>query len=249
MGPGSASVRVRAAPAQRRLISRPGVNAGKEAHEVRSRRIQSPAGVRGFEREAHHDVSGGERVAGEPFFVVELLLQIIEMKFYLAVDVSARRPAEEAKPADSELQQQGRHERAFGVMQPIAIAPSGFIALRRRQSLAISSDKVVDDRAGFGEAQRTILDDRRLSQRVDGPQARGGEHRLRVPLVTNDFVVEPDLFEKPQDALRARIVEVMDFDQDAYSDRNVATLARFDGSGRAIKIRLALYRARPARAA
>ena len=81
------------------------------------------------------------------------------------------------------------------------------------------------------------------------PQARGGEHRLRVPLVTNDFVVEPDLFEEPQDALRARIVQVMDFDQDAYSDRNVATLARFDGSGRAIKIKLALFRARPARAA
>src|SRR5580704_18768626 len=135
------------------------------------------------------------------------------MKFYLAVDVSARRPAEQAKPADDELQQQGRHQRAFGVMQPIATAPIGFIALCRRKSLAISSDKVVDDRPGFGEAQRTILDDWRLSQGVDVPQARRREHRLRVPLVTNDFVVEPDLFEKPQDALRARIVEVMDLDQ------------------------------------
>ena len=181
--------------------------------------------------------------------LVELLLQIIEMQFYLAVDVSARRPAEQAKPADDELQQQGRHQGAFGVMQPIAIAPIGFIALCRRQSLAISSDKVVDDRPGFGEAQRTILDDRRLSQGVDAPQARRREHRLRVPLVTNDFVVEPDLFEEPQDALRARIVQMMDLDQDAYSDRNVATLASFDGSGRAIKIRLALFRARPARAA
>src|SRR5271163_2337504 len=99
MGPSSASVRVRAAPAQRPLISRPGVNAGKEAHEVRPRRIQSPAGARGFEREAHHDVRSGERVSGEPRPLVELLLQIIEMKFYLAVDVPARRPAEHAKPA------------------------------------------------------------------------------------------------------------------------------------------------------
>jgi hypothetical protein len=41
----------------------------------------------------------------------------------------------------------------------------------------------------------------------------------------------------------------MDLDQDAYSDRNVATLASFNGAGRAIKIRLALFRARPARAA
>src|ERR1700722_3064792 len=48
---------------------------------------------------------------------------------------------------------------------------------------------------------------------MDAPQARRSEHRLRVPLVTNDLVVETDLFEKPQDALRARIVEVMDFDQ------------------------------------
>ena len=62
------------------------MNAGKEAHEVRSRRIQSPAGARGFEREAHHDVRGGERVSGEPLLIVQLLLQIIEMKFYLGID-------------------------------------------------------------------------------------------------------------------------------------------------------------------
>src|ERR1700722_10902267 len=48
---------------------------------------------------------------------------------------------------------------------------------------------------------------------MDAPQARRSKHRLRVPLVTNDLVVETDLFEKPQNALRARIVEVMDFDQ------------------------------------
>src|SRR5258708_1468692 len=48
---------------------------------------------------------------------------------------------------------------------------------------------------------------------MDGPQARGREHRLRVPLVADNFVIEPDLFEKPQDALRARIVEMMDLDQ------------------------------------
>ena len=102
------------------------MNAGKKAPEVWSRRLQSSPRARGFEREAHHDVRGGERVSSEPLLIVQLLLQIIEMQFYLAVDVSPRRPAEQAKPADDELQQQGRHQGAFGVVQPIAIAPIGF---------------------------------------------------------------------------------------------------------------------------
>src|ERR1700678_3602089 len=133
-------------------MSRPGVDAREKAHEVRSRRVQSSPRARGFERKAHHDVRSGERVPGEPLRVVELLLQIVEMKFYLGVDESARRPAEQAKPVDDELQQEGRHERAFGIVQPIAIAPVSFALLRWLQFLAIAINEIVDDRAGFGEA-------------------------------------------------------------------------------------------------
>src|ERR1700722_15714656 len=47
---------------------------------------------------------------------------------------------------------------------------------------------------------------------MHGQQRRRGEHRLRVPLVAFDLVVEPQLFEEPEDALRAGVVEVMDDD-------------------------------------
>src|SRR6202161_489457 len=48
---------------------------------------------------------------------------------------------------------------------------------------------------------------------MDASQAGGATHVLCAPLVTNDFVVEADLFKEPQDALRAGIVEMMDLDQ------------------------------------
>ena len=86
-----------------------GHECGQESSEVWSRRIQSSPRPCGFERQAHQDVCGGERISSEPWPIAQLLLQIIEMQCYLAVDVSARRPAEHAKPADDELQQQGRH--------------------------------------------------------------------------------------------------------------------------------------------
>src|SRR5580698_2369130 len=99
MGPPQASTRegIRAAPAQRPLIRGTRVDAGEETHEVRSRRVQPSPGCRGFQREAHHDVRGGERVARKPRPGVELLIQIIEMQCYLVVDVSARRSTEQAK--------------------------------------------------------------------------------------------------------------------------------------------------------
>jgi hypothetical protein len=145
--------------------------------------------------------------------VAELLFQIVEMQGDLAVDVAAHGPAERAEPGHDELEQQGCHEGALRVMQPVAIAPGGVVALRRRQSLLVASDKIVDDGPGFSEAQRAILDDRRFSQGMDAPEARWGEHGLRVPLVTNDFVVEANLLKQPQDAQRAGIVEMMDLDQ------------------------------------
>ena len=181
--------------------------------------INPPRRARGFKRKAHHDVGGGKLVSSEPRPVVELLLQIVEMKFYLGVDESARRPAERAKPVDDELQKQGGHQGAFGVMHPVAIAPISVVALSRRQSRAISIDKIVDDGAGLGEAQRTVLDDRRLSQGMDEPQAGRSKHRLRVPLVADNFVVEPDLFKEPQDTLRAEIVQMMDLDHGMNSAR------------------------------
>src|ERR1700733_1126034 len=134
------------------------------------------------------------------------------MQSDLAVDVGACRPAERAKLAYDELQKQRRHGRTFRVMHPVTATPVRVAALGRGQALAVSTDKIVDDCARFREAQSVVLYNWRLSQRMDAPQARRGALGLRVPLVGDDFVVEPDLFEEPQDALRARVVEMMNLD-------------------------------------
>ena len=59
---------------------------------------------------------------------------------------------------------QSSPRRAFGVMQPIAITPIRFVAPPLLQFIAVSIDQMFDDDAGFGEAQRTILDDWGFSQ-------------------------------------------------------------------------------------
>src|SRR5258705_4247430 len=58
----------------------------------------------------------------------------------------------------------------------------------------------------------TLFRSRRLAERVDRLQRIGCEAGLRIALVRNDLVVEAELLETPEHALRARVVEVMDFD-------------------------------------
>src|ERR1700729_1943085 len=113
------------------------------------------------------------------------------MQSDLGVDVGARRPAERAKLAYDKLQKQRRHCRTLRVMHPVTVTPVSFASLRRGQALAVSTDKIVDDGARLCEAQRAVLYNRRLSQRMEAPQACGGALGLGVPLVAHGFVVEP----------------------------------------------------------
>src|SRR3546814_20416941 len=52
--------------------------------------------------------------------------------------------------------------------------------------------------------------------RVDFLQLRRGEVCDRIALVFDDFVGRAQLFEEPEDALRARIIEVVNLDHHAF---------------------------------
>ena len=62
-----------------------------------------------------------------------------------------------------------------------------------------------------------VGDHRRLAQRMHGAQLRRRQHGLRVALVALDLVGQAQLFQQPEDALRARVVEVMESDHSPSS--------------------------------
>src|SRR5580658_1026017 len=131
----------------------------------------------------------------------------------LSVNKSSRRPAERPEPFHDQLEKQRRHCRAFGVMQPVAVAPIVPRIRRRRQLIAVACDKIIDDSPSLRQPQRSVLDDRRLPERMDVAQAPWRKHGFRVALIADDFVIERKLFQEPQDSLRPRVVEMVDFDQ------------------------------------
>lgn len=67
--------------------------------------------------------------------------------------------------------------------------------------VAISADNEIEYGPGFRHSQRFILDDRRLSERLDFPQAPWRKHGFRVALISDDFVIERELLQEPQDPL------------------------------------------------
>src|SRR4051812_6347709 len=85
---------IRSPLAQRLAISGAGVDAVEPGDEVRPASVEAGAVARGLEREAHHDVGGGEIVAGEPVALAELGLEPIEMRVEHALQRRSRRAAE-----------------------------------------------------------------------------------------------------------------------------------------------------------
>ena len=115
-----------------------------------------------------------------------------------------RRAAEQAEPVDDEQGQQGRHHRAFGIMEEVAVAQHRVAIGGRAEPPFGLLDQIFDDRAGLGDrALPSILDHRRLAERMDPPQRRRREHGLRVALVADALVGQAELLEQPEDALRA----------------------------------------------
>jgi hypothetical protein len=73
-------------------------------------------------------------------------------------------------------------------------------------------NKIFDDCPGFGHRDFTIDNHGRLSQRVDGQQRRGRQHRFGVPLIALHLVRDAEFLQQPQHPLRPRIIEVVNDD-------------------------------------
>ena len=179
----------------------------------------------GLEGEAHLDVGGGELLTGEPRALGEFGLEVVHVVVDLRLDEAGLGlggeplgdgPGEERhrgalEAVEDQLEQQGRHRGALGVMHPVAVAQrvggavGGFEA-----AVAMALDEVLEDGAGFGDHQALVADDRGLAERVHGAQLGRGQHGLGVALVMLDLVGEPELLKQPQDPLRAGVVEVVD---------------------------------------
>ena len=98
-------------------------------------------------------------------------------------------------------------------MEPVAVAQMLIRAgVRHEAALAVPVQNVLDDGAGLGDDAALVLDDRRLAEPMDFSELGRRQHRLPVALVADHLVGRAQLLEQPQDALGARVVEVMDLD-------------------------------------
>ena len=217
----------RAAALQGAPVGRARADAPEKIHELRAACVQARSRRGCLERKAHLDVGGRERLSGKPLALVELCLEVIEVPRDLGLDIGALHAARDGPgdgphqerhgpaldPVEDQLEQERRHRRALGVVHPIAVSSALRGAGRGREApLAVALDQVLQDGAGFCQRQFAVGDHRRLPQGVDLSQRLGRQHRLRVALVALDVVRQSELLQQPQDALRARVVEVMDDD-------------------------------------
>lgn len=129
--------------------------------------------------------------------------------------------------ADDEGHDEDRHEAALGVVHVVAV-PQPLLRLAadlsvhavpppRRDQGAGGVEviaQVLGHEAALGQydglgigARRRDGDDGRLAKRMDLLQFRGCQHRLLVAVEEDDVVGDVELFEEPDDALGARVVE------------------------------------------
>ncbi len=166
----------------------------------------SPArAARDFEREAHHHVGGGKFIAGEPVAATELVVEPVEMGAEHLQDRGAFAGGGRADRAGLTMSrpEQRRHQRAFGIMDELAVKEDRVAIGGRAEPAFGFLDQILNDRARFGDHPTVILDHRRLAERVDPLQRRRGEHGLGIALVANDLVRKPEFLEQPKYPLRA----------------------------------------------
>ncbi len=218
--------------------------------EVADRRVfglvEANAGRHRFQRKAHHDVGGREIAAGKPAAILpQCIGAVFQMHLQLRVgygllrlggDLGHQRPQQSRHAfrhaQEHEFQQQKRHGRALGVMQPVGIGAARRIRARRRQAMArvIGIEQVFDDRAGLGIDMAVILDHRRLAEWMHLLQFGRGTHGGRVALVAFHRIGQAQLLEQPEHALRTGIVQVMDDDHVRFPQRNGARQVWQQGS-------------------
>jgi len=89
------------------------------------------------------------------------------------------------------------------------------VGARLRMELPVdveAIEQVLDDGARLDDGRAVDDEDRRLAERVHALHLRRREQRLLVPLVAHDLVVERELLEQPEEALRPRVVQVVNGD-------------------------------------
>src|SRR5439155_5133860 len=121
---------------QRALIGRTSMDTLQEIPQPGLARVQPGTRRRCLQRKAHLDIGGGEEITGKPWGLAQLRVQIIEMLPDLrfneralgaACDGASDRPDQQGHRSffdavEYQLQQQRRHRRALGVMQPVGVA-------------------------------------------------------------------------------------------------------------------------------
>jgi len=207
--------------------------------------FQPAARSRRFERKTHLDIGRGERIAGEPLTFSQFALPeghvLLELRIdqrgqrligYLAHQRAQQCRRELWHQREQQLQEQRRHRRAFGVMQPIGIAqPLRRPGRRDQAALAVGIDDVFGDRAGLRDGVAVIGDNWRFSERMDRAQLCRRVH-IWLTLIADDRVGQVQLFQQPQHALRARVIEMMDGEHnDSPGDTSLLFGARWCQQG------------------
>jgi hypothetical protein len=76
----------------------------------------------------------------------------------------------------------------------------------------VAADDVVDDRPGLADHLVAVDDHRGLTQRMDGGQLRRRQMGLGITDIGLELIGQAQLLQQPEDALRPRLVEVVDDD-------------------------------------
>ena len=98
-------------------------------------------------------------------------------------------------------------------MQPIGVTqPLRRARPRYQPTSAVALNKILNDRARFGDGEPVLGNHRRFAERMHRPQRRWRKHGLRVPLVAPNLVTDAEFFQQPQHALGTRVIEVVNRD-------------------------------------
>ena len=180
-----------------------------------------------LERETHLHIRDGEGRARQELRSAERALRCTRGACGPRRPRAQHRLRRLADAVEINLHQQLHHQRAFGVVNPIAAGLVLARAARRDETArAVALDQVLDDRARLREHEVAVLDDRRAAERMDLLELRRRKHGLRIALVAHDGVRGAELFQHPQHTLRAGVVEMVDFDHDELPPDSSSTPAR-----------------------
>ena len=152
---------VGATPIHRSAVSRSGLHPGEVIAQSGMARVHEPGECGKFQWEHHLDVRRAELRARHMATARELRLDQVELVADHAFDASLHRLCSVADPPKIEPRHQVQHDGAFGKVHPVQLAHMLVGAPRRHQpAVAVALKQILDDGAGFGQHQISVLNDR-----------------------------------------------------------------------------------------